>query len=245
MVFSLIILFSILGSIGAIGIAAIFLLFPQKIRKVLIPCLVSYAVGTLLAGAFLGLIPNSISRLDTTYSLLTVLFGLVGFFILEKTMLYRHCHEQHCDKHRVAGPLIVVGDAFHNSVDGIIIAVSFFVSIPFGIAASLAIIAHEIPQEVADFAVLLESGYPRKKAFLLNSISASTAIIGAIPTFFFLTLFETAVPYVMALSASSFIYIGLADLVPHLHVKTSPKNGVRQVILILAGIGTLALIFFT
>jgi zinc and cadmium transporter len=139
----------------------------------------------------------------------------------------------------------VVGDAFHNSVDGIIIAVSFFVSIPFGIAASLAIIAHEIPQEVADFAVLLESGYPRKKAFLLNSISASTAIIGAIPTFFFLTLFETAVPYVMALSASSFIYIGLADLVPHLHVKTSPKNGVRQVILILAGIGTLALIFFT
>jgi zinc and cadmium transporter len=167
---------------------------------------------------------------------------MVLFFVLEKLVLWRHCHDSNCEVHGQAAPLILVGDAFHNFVDGVVIAAAFLVSIPLGIATAIAVIAHEVPQEVGDFAILLESGYSRSKALLLNTLSAATTLPGALAAYFWLADTRSLVPYVLALSAASFIYIATADLVPNLHRRVALGDAVRQVALLLLGIGTIALL---
>ena len=233
--------FSVLGSIGAVAGAALFLFFPEGIRKVLVPCLVSYATGTLLGAAFLGMIPASLKLAPAAAVTATVLAGMVLFFVLEKLVLWRHCHDSECEVHGRAGPLILIGDAFHNFVDGVVIAAAFLTSIPLGIATSLAVIAHEIPQEVGDFAILLDSGYGRTKAFVLNELSAVTTLPGAVLAYFWLGETRAAVPYILALSAASFIYIATADLIPGLHRQVTPAASLRQLMLLLAGIGTIVM----
>ena len=239
MLLTIIVIFSLLGSIGAIALAGLLLFFPEKGRQLLIPQLISYAAGTLLGAAFLGLIPHALADLDASAALSVVLAGIVLFFVLEKLVVWRHCHEEHCEVHRAAGPLILIGDAFHNFVDGIVIATAFLTSISLGVAASLAVIAHEIPQEAGDFAILLDSGYSRKLAFLYNTISALFALLGAILAYFFLTEVHRAIPYIMALSAASFIYIAIADLIPTLHRYNTVGQSIYQLALMLAGIGTI------
>jgi zinc and cadmium transporter len=236
--------FSILGSIGAVAVAAVLLLFPERARKKLVPFLISYATGTLLGAAFLGMIPAGLERAPAAAVMATVLAGVVLFFVLEKLVLWRHCHDAECNVHGRAAPLILIGDAFHNFVDGVVIAAAFLASIPIGIAASLAVIAHEIPQEVGDFAILLDSGYGRTKAFLLNGLSGATTLPGAVAAYFWLGETRDAVPYVLAVSAASFIYIAAADLIPDLHRQVAPAASLRQIVLLLAGIGTIALFHF-
>ncbi|MGQ3486974.1 ZIP family metal transporter [Roseovarius pacificus] len=237
-----VILFSILGSVGAVAGAALLLLFPEATRKFLLPFLISYAAGTLLGAAFLGMIPKALDIAAPMDVSRTVLAGIVLFFLLEKAVIWRHCHDEGCEVHSGAGPLLLIGNAFHNFVDGFVIAAAFLTSIPFGIAASLAVIAHEIPQEVGDFAILLESGYSRLKALVLNTLSSMATLPGAVIAYFFLGETEQAIPYVLALSAASFIYIATADLVPDLHRKTGPGAGVTQLVLLAAGIGTIMLV---
>ncbi|MFC2037398.1 ZIP family metal transporter [Chloroflexota bacterium] len=174
----LIVGFSLMGSVGAIALAGSFLLFPGKTRRLLIPCLISYAAGTLLGAAFLGLIPHALSRIPVSSALGTVLIGIVLFFILEKLVVWRHCHDQQCEVHGMAGPLLLIGDAFHNFADGVIIAATFVASVPLGIATSLSVIAHEIPQEVGDLAILLESGYSKKRALVYNALSSLSTLPG-------------------------------------------------------------------
>jgi zinc and cadmium transporter len=236
--------FSILGSLVATALGALLLLFPGGIRKVLVPCLVSYATGTLLGAAFLGMIPAGLKEAPAVAVTGTVLAGMVLFFMLEKLVLWRHCHEDDCEVHGRAAPLILIGDAFHNFVDGVVIAAAFLTSIPLGIAAALAVIAHEIPQEVGDFAILLDNGYGRMKAFLLNGLSASATLPGALMAYFWLGETRQAVPYILALSAASFIYIATADLIPGLHRQVTPAASLRQLALLLAGIGTIAAFHF-
>jgi zinc and cadmium transporter len=233
--------FAALGSLGAIACAALFLFFPSRVRDALVPGLVGYATGTLLGAAFLGMIPAALAQAAPTTVTSTVLAGIVLFFVLEKVILWRHCHERHCEAHGQAAPLILIGDAFHNLVDGIVIAASFLASVPMGIAASLAVIAHEIPQEVGDFAILLDSGYSRAKAFGLNSLSASATLPGAVLAYFALGHMREFVPYILAVSAASFIYIAVADLIPGLHRQASAGTSLRQIGLLLAGIATIAL----
>jgi zinc and cadmium transporter len=144
--------------------------------------------------------------------------------------------------HGSAGPLILIGDAFHNFVDGIVIAAAFLVSIPLGVAAALAVIAHEVPQEVGDFAILLDSGYNAWKALWLNTLSAGATLPGAVLAYYWLSRAMEAMPYVLAASAASFIYIAAADLIPTLHRQASPAAGLRQFALLLAGIATIALL---
>lgn len=235
-----IIVFSILGSIASVGAAALMLLFPAAIRRQLVPCLISYATGTLLGAAFLGMIPAGLAIAPAIEITGTVLAGMVLFFMLEKLVLWRHCHEGECEVHSRAGPLILVGDAFHNFVDGVVIAAAFLTSVPLGIATALAVIAHEVPQEVGDFAILLDSGYGRRKALLLNGLSAATTLPGAVLAYFWLAETHGAVPYILALSAASFIYIAAADLIPGLHRQVKPAAALRQFLLLLAGIGTIA-----
>ena len=236
-----IIIFSLVGSIGAILLAGIYLAFPEQVRKSLIPYLVSYATGTLLGAAFLGLLPHALDHAPAAAILPTVLAGILCFFLLEKIVIWRHCHNIHCEKHAIAGPLLLVGDAMHNFVDGIAIAAAFIASTPVGVATALAIFAHELPQEVGDFAILIESGYSRRKALAYNIISGLSTLPGALLAYFFLIKLQEYTPYVMAFSAASFIYIAVADLIPGLHQRTDMKQAISQVLLILAGIGTIIL----
>lgn len=174
----------------------------------------------------------------------TVLAGMVLFFVLEKLVLWRHGHEGAGAEDGRAGPLILIGDAFHNFVDGVVIAAAFLTSVPLGVAAALAVIAHEVPQEVGDFAILLDSGYGRTKALVLNGLSATTTLPGAVLAYFWLGETRGAVPYILAISAASFIYIATADLIPSLHRQASTAASVRQLVLLLAGIGTIAFFRF-
>jgi zinc and cadmium transporter len=238
-----IISFSLLGSIGAIAGGALLLVFPDKVRRTLVPCFVSYATGTLLAAALLGMIPAGLSQEEPIAITGTVLAGIVLFFVLEKLVIWRHCHQGDCpSEHGRAAPLILVGDAFHNFVDGIVIAAGFLTSVPLGIAASVAVVMHEVPQEVGDFAILLEAGYSRRRALMLNTLSAFTTVPGALIAWLWLGEMRGAVSYILALSAASFIYIAAADLIPELHRRTSGGDAVRQFALLLTGIGTIAFV---
>jgi zinc and cadmium transporter len=233
--------FSLLGSVGALVTAAAFLLLREKIQKVLIPCLVSYATGTLLTAALLGLISHALRNTAHLPILSTVLAGIVIFFLLEKLVIWRHCHDIECEIHGIAGPMILIGDLFHNATDGLVIAASFLSSIPLGLAAGISIIAHEIPQEVGDFAILLHGGYTKRKALLLNTLSSLSTLPAAILAYYTLEIVRSAIPYIMALSAASFLYIALTDLYPQLHRKREFQSTIQQFLMILAGIGTMIL----
>jgi len=210
--------------------------------------LVAYATGTLLAAATLGMLPTAITRARDGLQMVMIFFlgGILFFFILEKLVIWRHCHDTECEiTDSAAGPIILIGDAFHNSIDGIVIAAAFLVNFYIGIAVSLSVIAHEIPQEVGDLAVLLDKNYSKKKAFFYNTLSGSTTIPAAIIGYFVLDIISEAIPFILAISAASFLYIALSDLTPELHQKVGLKYSLRQLVLILAGIGTMLLIFIS
>jgi len=232
---------SLVGSVGAVTFAGGLLVLSAATRARLVPALVSYAAGTLLGATFLGLIPQALEAAPSGRVFPAILAGVVLFFTLERLLIWRHCHDEECERHRAAGPLLLVGDAFHNLVDGIILAAAFLTSVPLGIGATLAVVTHEIPQEIGDFAILLESGYARRAAFWWNTLAAATTLPGALAGYFFLSRIGTAVPYVIAVSAASFLYIAMADLVPHLH-RHGSRRFPGQLLLMLAGIGTIALV---
>lgn len=237
-----IIFFSLLGSVGALLGAALVLLLPEKHRKVLVANLISYATGTLLGAVFLGLLPKALEHAASPKILAWLLAGILFFFIMEKLILWRHCHTPDCDVHAGAGPLLLIGDAFHNFVDGVMIAGAFLLSFPLGVATGLAIVSHEIPQELGDFAILLESGYTRGKALAYNLISALATLPGALLGFYFMSQLMVAVPYIILVGAASFLYIALVDLTPYLHRRFGLLDGLIQLSLILAGIGTIWLL---
>lgn len=234
--------FAMLGSLGAVAAAGIILVLPERLTRRLVPHLISYAIGTLLGAALLGMIPHALDSLAPATAMATLLAGLVGFFVLESLVLWRHCHEQDCPVHGTSGILILIGDAFHNFVDGLVIASAFIASVPIGVAASLAIIAHEIPQEAGDFAILLHSGYNRRKALVLNALSASTTLLGALAGYVGLQTLQSISPYVLCVSAASFLYIALADLIPGRRGrKTIGAMGV-ELALVATGVATIAVL---
>jgi len=235
-----IIFFSLLGSIGSVLLSALFLIFPDNIQKNLIPKFISFATGTLLGAAFLSLIPHAAEKLgDLDLTLLMVLAGLIIFFILEKFVTWLHCHDEHCHVHEASGSLIMIGDAFHNFVDGVVIAATFITSIPLGITTAFSVITHEIPKEVGDFAILLKNNYTKKRAFMLNIFSGLSSLVGALLAYFFMSTITNVTPYIMSISAASFIYVAISDLIPHLQKHTNPKKSITQTFLIFAGISVI------
>lgn len=236
-----VIFFSLLGSVGAVLGAALVLVLPVKLRKFLVANLISYATGTLLGAVFLGLIPKALQRAASPGILAWLLAGILFFFVMEKLVLWRHCHLPDCDVHASAGPLLLIGDGFHNFTDGVIIAGAFLLSVPLGVATGLAVVAHEIPQELGDFAILLESGYSRGQALLYNTISALATMPGALLGYYFLAHIMQAVPYILLVGAASFLYIALVDLTPYLHRRFGLADSLLQLGLILAGIATIGL----
>jgi zinc and cadmium transporter len=237
--------FTLLGGLLSVAAAGLLLLLPERHYPVLLPHGVSFALGALLSVAFLDLLPEALKTggADQADSLMaTVLVGILGFFLLEKLLLWRHCHSGHCETHteehfhQPAGTLIVVGDAIHNFVDGVLIAAAFLTDVHLGIVTSLAVAAHEIPQEVGDFAILLESGYGRTRALAYNLLSSLATLVGGVLAYFSLEHVHQALPYFLALAASSFVYIAVADLIPSLHRRTTARAALQQVGLIVAGI---------
>jgi zinc and cadmium transporter len=212
--------------------------------------LVSYAIGALLGAAFLEVIPHAFERASPHAAALTLLAGIFVFFILEKLVLWRHCHTEDCEAHDQhsaghdqgrSGMMILVGDTVHNFIDGVLIAAAFLESTQLGIITAIAIVAHEIPQEVGDFLILLHSGYSKTKALTLNMISSLASIAGGILGYFALQAFAGAVPVLLGIVAASMIYVAVADLIPGLHKRTELQATVSQVLLIALGVGSIAL----
>ena len=230
---------SLLGSCGGLLVASSFLLFTHRIRTRLIPWLVSYAVGTLLGVALLALLPEALDELRPTAVLGTLLFGILTFFVLEKLVLLRHCHTDECQVHGAAVPIIVIGDAFHNFIDGAIISTAAMTSIPLGINTAIAVAAHEIPQEVGDVAIMLAAGYSRSGALMLNVVSGGSSLVGALVAYLAVGFVPGIRPYVLAFSSASLLYIAMSDLIPDLHRGQVDSNALRQVVLIAAGILTI------
>jgi zinc and cadmium transporter len=235
---------SVVGSVGGLLAASLFLLLGDGLRGRLVPSAISYAVGTLLGAAMLALLPQALAALPSTNALGTLLAGVLTFFMLEKFVLWRHCHDGHeCEVHTSsAASLVIVGDGFHTFVDGAVIAAAVMTSVPLGITTALAVAAHEIPQEVGDFAILLRAGYRRRRALMLNLVSALGGLLGATAMLAASQSVPNMLPYVLAFAAGSFLYIAMADLIPDLHRGHVGAGSVRQLILIAAGILTIVLL---
>jgi len=232
---------SLLGSCGGLLVASSLVLFPDSLRTRLVPWLVSYAVGALLGVALLALLPEALSELTPTPVLATLLAGIVIFFVLEKLVLLRHCHADACEVHGATAPLVFVGDAFHNFLDGAMICTAVMTSVPLGINTAIAVAAHEIPQEVGDVAILLAAGYSRGRALLLNIVTGASGIAGAVLAFAAVEIVPGIRPFVLAISSASLLYIAMSDLIPDLHRGEIDANAARQVVLIALGIGTIVL----
>ncbi len=232
---------SVLGSFGGLLAASTFLLLGDGLRLKVVPWAISYAVGTLLGVSLLALLPQALGRLPAATALGTLLAGVLSFFLLEKLVLWRHCHDTtDCEVHTSsAASLVIVGDAFHTFVDGTVIAAAVLTSIPLGITTALAVATHEIPQEVGDVAILLRAGYSRGRAFTLNLLSGLGGILGAVAMLAASKSMPGVLPYVLSFAAGNFLYVAMSDLIPDLHRGGLEGGPIRQLLMIGAGILTI------
>ena len=229
---------SVLGGLGGLLVASGILLINDSRRARLIPWLVSYAVGALLGVSMLAILPEALEHLPAPKVFATLLAGILAFFVLEKLVLWRHCHIHDCEVHDGSVFPVLIGDAFHNFVDGAVIAAAVLTSVPLGVSTALAVAAHEIPQEVGDFAILLHAGYSRQRALLLNVTSGLASALGAVVALVAVKLVPLLLPYCLALAAASFLYVAMADLIPGLHRGRTDAHSLRQIVLIAAGVAT-------
>jgi zinc and cadmium transporter len=246
---------SLLGGVLSIVCAAA---FAFTARPHWVPLLISYAVGALLGAVFIEILPHAFELTrDIHHTAATILFGILFFFVLEKLVLWRHCHTEDCEVHDPhaahqsqrptapaddpgrSGMMILLGDTIHNTVDGVIIAAAFVADIKLGIVTALAIIAHEIPQEVGDFLILLHSGFSKGQAFLFNLLSSVAMAVGGVLAYFALQTMQQWIPSLLGVAAASMLYVAVADLIPGLHKRPELNATFFQVLLITLGIGSI------
>jgi zinc and cadmium transporter len=255
---------TLLGGVLSVLAASLFAMYAKATQ---IPVLISYAVGALLGAVFIEVLPHAFELASSAQSMAaTILAGILLFFVLEKLVLWRHCHLEQCEAHDPStghdhghtslpalrtnnehdhgrsGLMILIGDTFHNFVDGILVAAAFLANIELGLVTALAIIAHEIPQEVGDFLILLHSGYTRRRALALNMLSSVAMVVGGVLAYFALQTVEQWVPPLLGLAAASMLYVAVADLIPGLHRRAELAATAQQVVLIGLGIGTIWLV---
>jgi zinc and cadmium transporter len=239
------------GFLSALA-ASVFLLLDERRRVAVLPHLVSFATGALLGAAFLGLVPHALESIGPGGAHrigLGLLLGILTFFLLEKFVLWRHCHDDPCEMHSpsdaardaASARMILAGDSFHNVLDGVLVAAAVMTDPRLGVVTALAVAAHEVPQEVGDVAILLHGGYSRRRALALNLLTSLTSIAGGIVAYFALGTALDLLPYALAFAAASFIYIAVADLIPGLHRRVDAWAGVEQVLFIALGV---ALVYF-
>ena len=239
------------GTLLSLALAA---LVAYRVSSHWVPTLVSFAVGALLGAAFLDLLPHIFHETrNPARAAAFLLAGILAFFILEKLFLWRHHHHHSPEEqaqaeeemrhsghdHGRTGWMIIFGDSFHNFTDGVIIASAFLADVKLGVVTSLAIIAHEIPQEIGDFLVLLHSGFSRGQAILWNVVSGLAAVVGAVVAYFALSAVTGWIPEILALAAASMIYVAVADLIPGLHKRTAIGDSLIQVTFIALGIASI------
>jgi len=242
-----IILFTLIGSVFSL-IGGIFLLIKEKKTLKYSHFLAAFAAGTLLGTVFFDLLPEAVHESDNLKDLgievnifLFTLLGILGFFLLERFIhwFHHHQHEYKDEPVKPTIPLIVIGDSVHNFIDGVVIAATFLVSIPLGIVTTLAVAAHEIPQEIGDFGILLHKGLGKKKVLLVNILSALTAIVGALITFWIGESIESSLPILLAITAGFFIYIAASDLIPEIHHENRKGFAFIETSLMFLGVGTI------
>ena len=248
-----ILLATLFGGLLSAALASLFLFYSEPRRARLLPHLISFATGAMLAAALLGLLPEAIvdvgpGRVQAVGAAL--LGGIAFFFVLEKLVLWRHCHTEDCEQHhvpsvehrdRAAAWIVLVGDGVHNAFDGVLIAAAFLTDVRLGIVTTIAITAHEIPQELGDLAVLLHAGMKPVRALLFNAASSLTSIIGGLAGYLALKGTLDVLPYAISVAAASLLYVAVADLIPGLHRRVDPAGSAMQVLLIGAGVAVIAL----
>lgn len=235
---------SVAGGTLSAGLAAASL----AVRASWVPMLVSFAIGALLGAAFLEIIPHAFETGEAHQVAFAILAGIFGFFVLEKLLLWRHCHTEDCEVHDQqhdggrSGTLIVVGDTVHNFLDGVLIAAAFLQSIELGVVTAVAIIAHEIPQEVGDFLILLHSGYTKARALAMNVLSSAATVVGGVIGYYSLRVVIELEAILLGFVAASMIYVAVADLIPGLHRRPQLRDTAVQALLIALGIGAIAMV---
>ncbi|MDP2586011.1 MAG: ZIP family metal transporter [Candidatus Levybacteria bacterium] len=242
-----ILFFTLIGSVFSL-IGGVILLFKEKLALKFSHFLAAFAAGTLLGTVFFDLLPEAIHEAEhltgeggSAINVFTyVLFGILGFFLLERFIhwFHHHQHEYLDEEAKPTVSLIIVGDSVHNFIDGVVIAVTFLVSIPLGIITTLAVAAHEIPQEIGDFGILLNKGIKRKKILLLNILSALMAMVGAIIAYLLGERIEAFLPILLSITAGFFIYIAASDLIPEIHHENRKGFAVIETALLFLGVGT-------
>ena len=243
MTWAVAVLLAIAGSAG--GLLVAWLLFARRrAGSRLVSSLVSYAVGALLGVSLLDLMPQALESLEPGRAFGALLAGILMFFLLEKFVLWRHAHEPDDEPHvghvhPATATLVIVGDALHTFTDGVVIAAATLVSVPFGATTALAIIAHEIPQEAGDFAILLAAGHPPRRALLLNLTSALAGAAGACVMLLAGSGIPDILPYVLAFAAGNFLYVAMSDLIPALHRGVTDRRSLWQLALIALGLTTI------
>lgn len=238
-----ILLFTFIGSIGAL-IGGFILLSRKKFALKISHFLASFAAGILLGTAFFDLLPEAVHEGEKTGADIFpwVLFGIVLFFLIERFIHWFHHHEEfHKDEESKSTlPLIIVGDTMHNFIDGVVIAATFMVSVPLGIATSISVFVHEIPQEIGDFGLMLHKGLRPKKIILVNILSAAVAFIGAIITYSVGNILGAYLPMLLAVTAGFFIYIASSDLIPEIHHEKRKGFAFIESLLLIVGVVVMA-----
>ena len=240
-IFGSVILVSLVSFVGILTLS-----LKEDFLKKYIFIFVSLAVGALLGDAFIHIIPESLENSpNSVLASALIIVGILIFFSLEKFMHWHHHGEDQAESHiHPVGQLVLFSDAVHNFIDGVIIGVSFLVSIPVGFATTLAVILHEIPQEIGDFAVLVHAGYTKKRALWLNFLSAFCAIVGAVIALLIGERVETFTLWMLPIAAGGFIYIAVADLIPELHKTKNFKHSVLQIVTVALGVGAMVALVF-
>jgi zinc and cadmium transporter len=241
-----IVLATLVSGVLSVLAAGVFLALPARAREGALPHLVSFATGALLGAALLALIPHAVlgAGSERVHEVgIALIAGIALFFVLEKFLLWRHCHDDHCDEHTVSGGHSHQDHSHEHArrkaSDGVLIAAAFLTDLHLGLVTTVAIMAHEIPQEVGNFAVLLHSGVPRARALLLNLLTSFTAVIGGVVGYFALGAALAALPFALAVAAASLLYVAVADLIPGLHRRVDARSSVTQVILIGLGVAVI------
>ncbi len=242
----------IVGTCLAGGILSLLMafIFVKKANSNTITNILSLSVGTMLGAVFLEILPHALEQNTNAHNImLVVLIGLLIFFTLEKLLIWRHCHGEHCETHSEElhnknqgnSNLILIGDLSHNFIDGILIASAFIFDIKLGFVTALAIFAHQIPHEMGNISIFLSKGLKRNKAILLNIIASLSMVFGAIVTFLLIDSAGNMLPILLAFTASNLIYVAVSDLIPGLHKRTDIKDSLMQITMIIFGV---AIIYF-
>jgi len=224
-----------------VWVAVLFLYFKKETLHKITLFLVSLSAGALMGGAFLHLLPEAAQEIETSKLYLIVLAAFIFFFFMEKLLFWRHCHKENCPIHTF-GYMNLVGDSLHNFIDGLVIAGAFLVDIKLGIATTIAIAIHEIPQEIGDFGVLIHAGFNKKRALVVNYLVALTVVLGGVVGYFMSFTLNNIIPYLLPFAAGGFIYIAASDLMPELRKETNLKRSISSFAVFILGIALMLLV---